>query len=134
MTLAEAEAHIGGYAVTRSTKRLKAGQPFELIRVAPRQGSTSFRPRDMAQALHTGLPEDPMNPHLTQQHGFAVGDTSEFDKQGVPGSLLPCVWTKRDPRREPVAAWGVPCYETSSEIGREVITFGAALLGPTNDF
>lgn len=61
MTLAEAEAHIGGYAVARSTKRLKAGQPFELIRVAPRQGSTSFRPRDMAQALHTGLPEDPMD-------------------------------------------------------------------------
>ena len=61
MTLAEAEAHIGGYAVARSTKRLKAGQPFELIWVAPRQGSTSFRPRDMAQALHTGLPEDPMD-------------------------------------------------------------------------
>lgn len=64
ITLAQAEAYTGGHVVSRSTKRRKrGGEPFEIIRVlqAPKEGSTSFRPRVMGQASHNELPEDPMD-------------------------------------------------------------------------
>lgn len=94
MTLAEAEALSCDYAVARSTKRMKAGQPFELIRVAPQQAGTSFRARDMAQPLHSELPEDP----TADVGGLFQEDMTNFGPEDAP----------RERRRAPGLVRGEP--------------------------
>ena len=91
---AEAEALSCDYAVARSTKRMKAGQPFELIRVAPQQAGTSFRARDMAQPLHSELPEDP----TADVGGLFQEDMTNFGPEDAP----------RERRRAPGLVRGEP--------------------------